>query len=202
MSINNLTTVASFLGKLGNPNQGGLSLETFKHRQQLHLQAEINAMLDVPKFIDKAYDIYNYPCFLNDAGGSVCELESPEVLATLAEHSLIIYIKIPPLLEQTIIERAKNNPKPLYYREEFLDTHLEQFMSIKGYAHSAQILPDEFVTWVFPYLFKSRLPRYEMIAQQYGYTLAAEAVNQVTNETDFIHLIAEAITQQTSLSCP
>ena len=85
-------------------------------------------MNDVPEFIHKAEDIYGYHHFINDAGGSVCELDSPEVLETLAQNTLIIYIKIPPALEQTIIERAKTDPKPLYYREAFLDDKLAEFM--------------------------------------------------------------------------
>ena len=48
------------------------------------------------------------------------ELDNPEVLETLAQNTLIIYITRPPVLEQTIIERAKTDPKPLYYREVFL----------------------------------------------------------------------------------
>lgn len=201
ISVNNLATIACFLGKLGNTNEGGLSLAEFKYRQKLHLQAEIKAMLDVPKFIHKAHDIYDYDCFLNDAGGSVCELGSPAVLETLAKHSLIIYIKITSELEQTIIERAKSDPKPLYYQEDFLDAYLEKFMSFKNLTHPKHILPDEFVTWVFPYLLKSRLPRYEAIAKQYGYTLAADEVAKVVSEADFIQLIAEAITQQTNVLC-
>ncbi|MDQ7091648.1 MAG: ATPase [Methylococcales bacterium] len=198
ITVDNLAAVSCFLGKLGNTHEGGLPLADFKTRQKLHLDAEIKAMLDVPAFIQKANDIYGYRCFLNDAGGSVCELDSTEVLETLAENSLIIYIKIPDSLENTIIERAKSDPKPLYYRDSFLDIHLEKFMAIHGYTDSEQISPDEFVTWVFPCLFKSRLPRYEAIAEQYGYTLDADEVAKVANEADFIHLIATAITQQTS----
>jgi hypothetical protein len=103
ITVDNLAAVSSFLGKLGNASQGGLSLGEFKRRQKLHHQAEIAAMMDVPDFIHKAEDIYGYKNFINDAGGSVCELDSPETLATLAENTLIIYIKIPPTLEQTII---------------------------------------------------------------------------------------------------
>ena len=198
ITVDNLAPVSSFLGKVGNPAEGGLSLAEFKRRQHLHLEAEIAAMLDVPEFIHKAEDIYGYKNFLNDAGGSVCELDSEHVLETLAAHTLIIYIKIPPKLEQTIIERAKTDPKPLYYREEFLDAHLDEFMSKKGLSSVEQISPDEFVSWVFPCLFKSRLPRYQAIADKYGYTLDADDVAKVTNESDFIQLIANAIASQAS----
>lgn len=193
VTVNNLAPVSSFLGKLGNPELGGLSLAEFKRRQKLHHQAEIAAMNDVPDFIRKAEDIYGYKNFLNDAGGSVCELDSMEVLNTLAEHSLIIYIKIPQTLEQTIVERAKSDPKPLYYRDAFLDEQLAKFMFFKRYNSTDDITPDEFVTWVFPYLFESRLPRYQAIADQYGYTIDASQIANVTGEADFIQVIADAL---------
>lgn len=196
VTVNNLAPVSSFLGKLGNPELGGLSLAEFKRRQKLHHKAEIAAMNDVPEFIRKAEAIYGYKNFLNDAGGSVCELDSAEVLSTLARHSLILYLKIPPALEQTIVKRAKSNPKPLYYREAFLDEQLTKFMFFKGYKNTDEIPPDEFVSWVFPYLFQSRLPRYEAIARQYGYILDANDIAGVTGEADFIQVIADALAKQ------
>lgn len=196
ITVDNLAAVSSFLGKLGNPELGGLSLKEFKRRQKLHHDAEIAAMNDVPDFIHKAEDIYGYKNFINDAGGSVCELDNSEVLNTLARHTLIVYIKIPPALEQTIIERSQTDPKPLYYRESFLDEKLAEFMRLKTYPSPDVIPPDEFVSWVFPELFKSRLPRYEAIAEQYGYTVDANDVAGVKTENDFIRLIAEAIARQ------
>ena len=197
ISFDNLTAVSSFLGKLGHVNQGGLSLEEFKRRQNLHRQAEIDAMKDVPTFIHNAEDIYGYHHFINDAGGSVCELDSPEVLESLAENTLIIYIKIPPELEQTIIDRAKNEPKPLYYREAFLDEKLTEFLRLKNYVSADLMPPDEFVSWVFPELFKARLPRYDAIAEKYGYIIDGNDVAKVETEDDFIALIAAALAKKT-----
>jgi hypothetical protein len=196
ITVENLEPVSSFLGKLGKPEAGGLSLQEFKRRQKLHHQAEIAAMKDVPDFIQKAEDIYGYKHFINDAGGSVCELDCPEVLETLAKHTLIVYIKIPKSLEQTIIERSKTDPKPLYYREEFLDAKLAEFMHLKDYISTDEIPPDEFVSWVFPELFQARLPRYEAIAERFGYTIDADEIARVKSEDDFIRLIAEAIAKQ------
>ena len=193
ITVDNLAPVSTFLGKLGNPNQGGLSLQEFKRRQHLHHQAECAAMNDVPDFIHKAEDIYGYHHFINDAGGSVCELDSPDVLEALAQNTLIIYIKIPPALEQTIIERAKTDPKPLYYREAFLDEKLAEFLRLKNYASADVMPPDEFVSWVFPELFKSRLPRYQAIADHFGYTIDANDAAAVKNEADFIQLVANAL---------
>ncbi len=196
ITVDNLTPVSSFLGKIGNPALGGLSLEEFKRRQVLHHQAEVAAMQDVPEFIRKAEEIYGYRHFINDAGGSVCELDDSNVIELLAENTLIIYIKIPPDMEHTIIERAQSDPKPLYYREQFLDKKLPEFMRLKGYRSTDEIPPDEFVRWVFPELFLSRLPRYQAIADQYGYTIDAREAGQVCGEEDFIRLIAAAIDAQ------
>ncbi|WAR45587.1 ATPase [Methylomonas rapida] len=193
ITVDNLSPVSSFLGKIGDPSKGGLTLAEFKRRQALHHQAEIAAMNDVPEFIHKAERIYGYKHFINDAGGSVCELDCPEVLETLAKHTLIVYIKIPPALEQTIIDRAKKDPKPLYYRPEFVEEKLAQFMRERNYDSTDQIPPDEFVSWVFPELFKARVPRYETIAAQYGYTVDGDDVAKVQTEDDFIQLIARAI---------
>ena len=197
ISFDNLTAVSSYLGKLGDAEKGGLSLKEFKHRQNLHRIAEIEAMKDVPAFIHNAEDIYGYHNFINDAGGSVCELDCPEALDILAENTLIIYIKIPPELEQTIIDRAKSDPKPLYYREAFLDENLEKFLAEKAMASADDISPDEFVSWVFPELFKSRVPRYEAIADKYGYTICGNDMAKVKTEDDFIALIAAALAKQT-----
>jgi len=196
ITVENLSPVSSFLGKLGDTNLDGLPLKEFKRRQALHYHAEVAALNDVAEFIHKAEDIYGYKHFLNDAGGSVCELDNQKVLETLAENTLIIYIKIPESLKQTIITRAKTDPKPLYYREAFLDQKLTEFMQANNYSSSEQIPPDEFVSWVFPELFESRIPRYQTIADQYGYTLDSNEVAQVTDEANFIQLVADAIAKQ------
>ncbi len=198
VTVDNLAPVSSFLGKIGDSHFGGLALDEFKRRQALHHAAEIAAMYDVGDFIHKAEDIYGYKNFINDAGGSVCELECDAVLEYLAQQTLIIYIKTSPELNETIIDRAKSSPKPLYYREAFLDEKLMQFMQQQHYSDVNTIPPDEFVSWVFPELFKSRLPRYQAIADKYGYTLDASEVAKVSNENDFIQLIATAIAEQTT----
>ena len=196
ISVDNLSPVSSFLGKLGNPELSGLPLAEFKRRQALHHQAEIAAMNDVPEFIHKAEAIYGYKHFINDAGGSVCELDDPAVLERLAEHTLIVYISIPESLQQTIIERAKSDPKPLYYRPEFIDEKLAEYMQDRNYTSTDQIDPNDFVSWVFPVLFKSRIPRYEAIASRYGYTISATDTAKVNTEAEFLQLIAQAIAQQ------
>lgn len=192
--VDDLGPVLSFVGKLGNPERGGVPLDDFMRRQAMYREAEIAAMRDVPEFIRKAQLIYGYSHFVNDAGGSLCELEEPSVFDVLAEHTLILYIKVTtPEEEQKLIDRARSDPKPLYYRPNFLKEHLAIYLQETGLQYAAEIEPDDFTRWVFPRLFHSRLPRYEAIARDYGYTVTSEEAAQVRSEDDFNALIEMAI---------
>lgn len=193
ITVDHLKPVSTFMGKLGNPELGGLSLTEFKRRQNLHREAEIAAFKDVPEFIHKAQAIYGYKHFVNDAGGSLCELDDPEVLRILDEHTLILYIKATEKDEHELIRRAEADPKPLYYREAFLDEQLAIYMRERDLDYVALIDPDDFVRWVFPRLFYSRIPRYEDIASKYGYTVTTDEVAQVECEADFLALVERAI---------
>ncbi len=193
ITVDNLNPVSTFLGELGNPEAGGLGLAEFKRRQELHRQAEIATMKDVPEFIQKAHHVYGYDHFINDAGGSLCELDDPEVLKALSDNTLVLYIKASKNDEKELIKRAERSPKPLYYRESFLDEELAAYMSEKHLDYVALIDPDDFVIWVFPHLFYSRIPRYEAIAEQYGYTITTEEVAALQNENDFLQYIANVL---------
>ena len=193
ITVDNLKPVSSFLGKLGNPELGGLGLKEFKHRQELHRLAEIAAMKDVPEFIRKAQTIYGYRHLVNDAGGSVCELDDAATLQVLADHTLILYIEASTADEQELIRRAELDPKPLYYREAFLDQQLATYMAENNMDYVAQIDPDEFVRWMFPRLFHARIPRYRDIAERYGYSVTTDALSQVKNADGFLQLIENIV---------
>ena len=193
ITVDNLAPLSTFLGMLGDPDKGGLALSEFKRRQNLHLQGEIKAMRDVEQFITKAKTIYGYDHFLNDASGSFCEIDDQSVIESIAENSLMIYIKTSPEDEAFLIERAANHPKPLYYREPFLDAQLADYYAETGLEFTAQIDPSDFVRWVFPRLFKTRLPRYEAIAEKHGYVISAKDAFEVQNADEFLQLIGDAL---------
>lgn len=196
ITVDNLKPVASFLGMLGNPEQGGLELEEFKRRQALHHKAEVATMRDVPEFISKAHAIYGYKHFINDAGGSMCELDDPDVLELLFKHTLILYIKASDEDEHALIQRAESAPKPLYYREEFLAVELGNYMQEYNIPFVAMIEPADFVRWIFPRLFRARIPRYEVISEKYGYTITTAELAKVSSEADFVQLLETAIQRE------
>jgi hypothetical protein len=196
IKVDDLGPVLSFVGKLGNPELGGVPLEEFSRRQALYRESEIAAMHDGPKFIRKAQEIYGYTNFVNDVGGSLCELDDPGVIDLLVRHTLILYIRVTEKSEEdALITRAQTNPKPLYYRPEFLAEQLQSYLELRGLDYAAQVEPDDFCSWVFPRLFHSRLPRYQAIAEPHGYTVTSHEVAAVRDEQDFLELLESAITR-------
>jgi hypothetical protein len=194
IKIHDLGPVLAFVGKLGNPELGGVPLAEFQRHQALYREAEIAAMKDVPDFIRKAHEIYGYDHFVNDVGGSLCELEDDSVIDLLVQHTLILYIQVTDAEEeQKLIDRAVSDPKPLYYRPAFLQEHLALYLQETGLQYAAEVDPDAFGRWVFPRLFRSRIPRYEAIARPHGYTVTSREVSQVRDERDFLALLETAI---------
>ena len=192
ITFDNLSSVSAFLGKVGNPELGGLPIDEFIRRQALFNQAEIQAMLDVPEFINRSSE-QGVSNFINDAGGSLCELDDESVYQTLAEHTIILYIRASKANESALIERAQTHPKPLYYQADFLQQQLAIYLSENQFTYVAQADPGAFVRWIFPRLLEHRKPKYEHIAQQYGYTIDSEDLYQCQRADEVLELIAGAI---------
>ena len=192
ISVHNLEPVSTFVGKIGRSDMGGLGLKEFKRRQRLHLGAEANAMKDVEAFIQKAHEIYGYDHFLNDAGGSICELPE-DALKVLRDNTLILYLRAGHDMEGELIGRAVSDPKPMYYGEAFLDRELAEFLQSEGLKSADEIEPDLFVQRIFPKLLEHRRPMYQSLADEHGYTIDANQIQQIDSESDFLNLVADAI---------
>jgi len=195
ITIDNLKPLSTWLGMLGNPEKGGLPLDEFTRRQAQHLEAEINAMRDVPAFIEKSQSIYGYAHFLNDVSGSVCELDDDGLLENMAEHTLFVYLQADKRDEEHLIQRAALDPKPLYYREAFLSEKLQAYLNENALEYVTEIDPADFIRWVFPHLFYARIPRYEQIAQKFGYTVKARDAFDVNSVQEFETLVESALAE-------
>lgn len=193
ITVDNLDPVTSFLGKLGNPEWGGLSLEEFRRRQALYRRALVDAMRDVPEFIRKAREIYGYRHFVNDTAGSLCELDTPDVVELLAEHTLILYIEPTARDEGTLLTEVARDLRPLCYRPEFLEEQLSAYRKEKGLPYVALFEPGDFYEWVLPKLYAARKGRYREMAARYGYTVTTEEFSQVRDEASFVALVARAL---------
>lgn len=196
ITFDNLAPLSTWLGKPGDPAKGGIAFAEYLRRQRLHREAETQALLDTPKFVEKAKSIYGYEHFICDAGGSICEVVDPEdrndrVLKTLAESCRIIYIAGDEAHADALKARFAKYPKPMYYNEAFLTRIWADYRSAKG-VEETQVDPDDFIRWGFAQLIDWRRPRYEAIARNWGVTVSARDIEKVTTPAGFLALVERA----------
>ena len=197
ITFDNLAPLSAFLGKPGNPDLGGLNFEEYNRRQQLHRQAEINAMLDVGHFIERAKRLYDYPHFVCDSSGSLVEIVNGDdpldpVLSYLHQHCLLIWLKGNEAHQDMLVERFQKAPKPMYYQEDILQNFWQNYLAEKGIEES-QVHPDDFIIWGYRRLLENRQPRYQKIAQNWGITLEADEVQNIQDSDALMALIAEKL---------
>ncbi|RID91323.1 ATPase [Gemmobacter lutimaris] len=196
ITFDNLAPLSTYLGKPGDPAKGGLPFAEYMRRQDQHREAEVAALLDTMRFIDRADDIYGYGNFVCDSGGSICEVVDPwnpadPVMTALSQNLLMVWIKGSDAHTAELVRRFDRAPKPMYYQPHFLERMWGEYRDMTGETDE-QVDPDTFVRWTYAKALAHRQPRYAAMAD-WGVTVTAEEVAEVRDEAGFIDLIAEAI---------
>ena len=207
IAFSNLEPLSTYLGAPGDPARGGLPMDEYRRRQEQHRVGEIQALQEVPRFIERAHDLYGYDNFIADTGGSLIEvvdIDDPNdpVIRVLAHSSTLIYIRGTERDTDELIRRFKRAPKPMYYRPEFLAAKWTEFKKLRGVSGDSDVDPAEFGAWGFEALLRDRLPRYQALADKYGYTIEAADVATVRDGDEFNDLIARAIEERMRRSAP
>ncbi|HEY4199840.1 MAG TPA: ATPase [Devosiaceae bacterium] len=198
ISFANLSPLSTYLGRPGNPARGGLPLPEYQRRQEQHRVAEIASLLDVPQFVERAALLYDYEDFIADTGGSLIEVIDPNdpndpVVSTLAKHTALLYIRGTEKDAAELIRRFRESPKPMYYRPAFLVAKWNEYKQLNGILEDDAVDPDDFGAWGFEALLHDRLPRYQALADNFGYTVEASDLATVRDGDEFIDLVASAI---------
>ena len=196
ITFNNLAPLSTYLGKPGDPARGGIAFAEYQRRQAQHAQAEISAMLDVPRFVERAEAIYGYQNFICDTSGSICEVveaDNPDdpVMRALANNQLLVWIKGSDAHKAELARRFDRSPKPMYYRPEFLTQLWAEYCASAGKSAS-EVDPDAFLRFGYARLLDHRQPRYAAMAR-WGITVTAEDVAQVKTPADFDDMIATTL---------
>jgi hypothetical protein len=194
----NLDPLSTYLGRPGNQKKGGLALSEYQRRQEQHRVAEIEALKDVPYFIERAEKIYGYSNFIADTGGSLIEVVDPDnandpVIKALAESTLLVYLRGTDADADKLVQRFKHSPKPMYYQPHFLLEKWAEFKALNKVKDDADVDPDAFGAWGFEALLNDRLPRYQKLADNFGYTIDASDLATVRDGDEFLDLVAGAI---------
>jgi hypothetical protein len=188
-----LSAVAAYLGKPGDPARGGLPFAEYTRRQNQFRSAEIAALADTPYFMERAKNLYGYPNFICDTGGSICEWIDPEddndpILRQLVDQCLLVWIKGDDAHSQELVRRFDRAPKPMAYQPEFLARVWDTYLS-ENNMQEADVDPDTFIRWTYEQALTHRQPRYAAMAR-HGVTVTADDIHSVTNAQDFEDLIA------------
>jgi hypothetical protein len=201
ITFDNLAPLSMYLGKPGNRAKGGLPLEVFRARQEQHSTAEINALRDAPRFIERAQELYGYDNFICDSGGSICEVVDPDdpddqVLNELSSAMLLVWIEGSQDHTAELVRRFDRAPKPMYYQPDFLARCWNDYTRENNLSED-EVDPDTFVRWTFAAALAHRQPRYQAMARKWGVTVTAKEASAVRNVEDFETLIATAIARST-----
>lgn len=197
VSAQDLSQLSTYIGRLGDPAKGGLSLYEFKRRQNQYFNAECQSLVRLPARVSKAHSD-SFTHVVNDSTGSMCEIDDQILLDMVDENSLIVYIKASAQEEKAVLERARTYPKPLFYSPERFEYWLDEYLQDHGLAGAGAeaIEPDDFSRWAFPRLFENRLPKYQFIADKYGVTIPSEAFRGVASEDEFLGVIVKGLHAQ------
>lgn len=196
ITFDNLAPLSTYLGKPGDPSRGGVPFAEYCKRQDQHREAEIASLLDTPRFIDRAHDIYGYDNFVCDSGGSICEVvdaANPDdpVMKALSESLLMVWIKGSDAHRDELKRRFDRAPKPMYYQPDFLKQVWADYLAQEGKPED-QVDPDAFLRFGYARLLEHRQPRYAAMAK-WGVTVTAEEVAAVRSADDFHALVATAL---------
>jgi hypothetical protein len=196
ITFDNLAPLSTYLGKPGDPARGGLEFAEYQRRQDQHRNAEISALTDTARFIQRAEEIYGYQNFVCDTSGSICEVVHPDnpedpVMQAMSAHMLMVWIEGSSDHSAELARRFDRAPKPMYYRPEFLTEVWARFLATTN-TSPEQADPDAFLRFGFAQLLEARQPRYGAMAR-WGVTITADEVARVDTPQDFHTLIARAI---------
>ena len=201
ITFDNLAPLSTYLGKPGDAAKGGLPFGEYQRRQAQHGQAEVAAMLDTTRFIDRAQDLYGYNHFVCDTSGSICEVVDADnpadpVMAEVSAHLLPVWIKGSEAHRAELCRRFDRAPKPMFYRPEFLLTVWADYLAESGLT-ADKADPDAFLRFGYARLLESRQPRYAAMAR-WGVTVTAEEVAEARTPAAFDALIAHALARRGS----
>ena len=193
ITFENLSPVATWLGKPGDPAKGGLPIAEYQRRQEAFRLGEIAALRDTAHFAERAKALYGYDHFICDTGGSICEwvdAEDPDdpLLTELSRECLLVWIKGDEAHTQELIRRFDRAPKPMAYQPAFLAQVWQDYLAENDCTED-DVDPDAFVRWTYAKALAHRQPRYEAMAK-WGVTVTADEVAALSDQQDFADLIA------------
>ncbi len=195
-SIDNLSNLSLFLGKPGDKKRGGITFAEYVKRQRLHREAEIVSTLNSCKAATNAHG-KNFIC---DTSGSICEIVDPtdpedKILTAISKKFLIICLEADNDIHETLIQRFKSSPKPMFYREEFLRNLWKSYL-LSVNKNETRVDPDDFILYGYKALVARRKKLYEKIGRNWGLTVNFNEIEKVKTGFDFVNIVKNKLKEK------
>ena len=196
ITVDNLKPVSSFLGKLGNPEQGRAAVSRSSSAARSCTAGGDRGHAGRAGVHPQGARDLRLPALRQRRRRQHLRTGRPGRDPALAEHTLILYIKATENDEQELIRRAEDDPKPLYYREAFLDEQLELYMSEKGCPTLRRSIPTISCAGCSRACSTRACRATQAIADANGYTVTTDELAGVRDEPVSCALVETAIARQ------
>lgn len=202
ISSDNLCALSFYIGLFGSKQKNGLPLGEFVRRQKLYLESERKVMFDLITTIENKNSV------IVDTTGSFCELFSYPIdfsdplIKMLRDDFLVIYLEADNQLNETLIQRQRQAPKPMCYEPDFFQSQLQEYCKINNIEYSKSSLskfqndnidPKDFSMFVFRKCIHYRKHKYQQIADFTGITIPAKQTSNIDSSSQFYDLVAKTI---------
>jgi hypothetical protein len=115
-----------------------------------------------------------------------------EVLKTLSTHCLMVWIEGPDSHTEELIRRFDRDPKPMYYKPDFLLPLWQAWLAEQGITAEAAD-PNAFIRHAYRRAMAHRAPIYAAMARNWGVTVTAAEVEAVRDARDAEALVAASL---------
>jgi hypothetical protein len=109
----------------------------------------------------------------------------------LEDNTVLIYIRATKEHEKVLIERNVADPKPIYYRPDFITSELPGLLAKYNATDVTEIDPAKVGAYLYPRLLAHRVERYEAIAKRQAITLTMEEAAALRSESDLLTRLAQ-----------
>ncbi len=183
--------LAEYVGKF----EGEQTSEKFFRRQKLYSDAEEEDLRALPRLLRSACEEHpRFSCpILYDTTGSFCEVlksKKDPLYQEIREHACIVYLACSEQEERILLQRQMERPKPMVYDRSCFDGWLEEYREQgsveQGSIEQKEVVPDDFLRFVFPKAIEYRRARYEDLADVVVSTDELEALPQGNTSSTFV----------------
>ncbi len=200
----NIDKLAAFVGKFGGERYGGFARDEFFSRQEIYLGAELEGSHDFLSMshapsLPRLYDTTGSFCevFTKYAGGGAHRPMDGFFVDFMKGRACVVYLACGQQERKILLDRQLERPKPMVYDREFFEACLQDYRRQQSVAEE-DIVPDDFLRFVFPKAIEHRSARYAELARVTVMTFELESLLQKNPPSTFANAFVKLVRDKLS----